>query len=133
MNAKAPQRFFNACSTGKPAVVAEYLARGVDPEARDTNHLTGLIWAGRKGHVAVSEVLLEAGATINTGDIRNRTSLFHAVTYKRYEFVHHLIGRGADPNTVDTHGWSALDFAVSNQDQKMVELLSEYGAKSARA
>jgi ankyrin repeat protein len=128
----APQSFFNACSTGKQAIVAEHLANGVHPEARDTNHLTGLIWAGRKGHVAVADVLLKAGAKVNVGDLRSRTSLFHAVTYKRYEYVLYFISRGADPNIVDTHGWSALDFAVSNQDQKMVGLLKDLGAKSAR-
>ncbi|WP_425388975.1 ankyrin repeat domain-containing protein [Aquimonas voraii] len=71
-------KFFNACSTGKHEAVASFLASGVDPKQRDSNHLTGLIWAGRKGHVGVARVLLDHGAALETGDIRLRTALFHA-------------------------------------------------------
>jgi len=132
MSKPASQKFFNACSTGKVELVRDFLASGVDPESRDSDRLTGLIWAGRKGHIDVAEVLLAHGAKIETGDVRNRTALFHAVTYQRYEFVKFLAVRGADLSPVDTHGWSPLDFSLSSCHKKMVDLLSSLGARSAR-
>ena len=62
----------------------------------------------------------------------NRTALFHAVTYSRYDWVRFLAARGANLITVDTHGWSALDFANAEHNKRMIELLTELGAKSAR-
>ena len=132
MSTPASQKFFNACSTGKVELVRDFLVSGVDPESRDSNHLTGLIWAGRKGHVDVAVVLLAHGAKIETGDVRDRTALFHAVTYQRSEFVKFLAARGADLSPVDTHGWSPIDFSQSNRHKKMVDLLSSLGARSAK-
>jgi uncharacterized protein len=133
MTSMANQKFFNACSTGRANEVLAFLESGVAPESRDSNHLTGLIWAGRKGHIPVAEVLLSHGADLETPDIRGRTALFHAVTYKRYEFVSFLAGRGANVNPIDTHGWSPLDFSVSSQHKQMLELLVSLGGQSARA
>jgi ankyrin repeat protein len=124
-------KFFNACSTGKHEAVASFLASGVDPEQRDSNHLTGLIWAGRKGHVGVARVLLDYGAALETGDIRQRTALFHAATYQRYEFVQFLAVRGANVSPIDTHGWTPLDFSHVSRHLKMVKLLKELGAVAA--
>ncbi len=132
MKTTAPQQYFNACSTGKPTLVEKYLFEGVDPEARDTNHLTGLIWSGRKGHVEIARILLAHGADVNAGDIRNRTALFHAVTYKRYEYVDYIAAKGANLNILDSHGWTALDFAISSQSSKMVEHLKRLGATSGK-
>jgi ankyrin repeat protein len=132
MDSPSTQKFFNACSTGRAASVAAFLDAGVDAESRDSNRLTGLIWAGRKGHTAVAEVLLGHGARMETSDIRGRTALFHAVTYQRYEFVAFLAKRGANVNPVDTHGWSPLDFSLSSRHNKMVELLRSLGGRSAK-
>ncbi len=126
------QKFFNACSTGKVDVVRDYLAAGIDPESRDTYNLTGLIWAGRKGHVKVAEALLESGARIDAEDSRYRTALFHAVVFKRYDFVECLAGRGANVNPADMHGTTPLDNAMSDHETRMVELLKSLGAKRAK-
>jgi ankyrin repeat protein len=132
MSQSASQKFFNACSTGKSKLVCDFLAAGVDPESRDSYRLTGLIWAGRKGHIGVAKALLLHGAKLETGDVRHRTALFHAVTYKRYDFVKFIAGQGADLSPVDTHGWTPLDVSVSSCHKKMVDLLTSLGAKSAR-
>lgn len=126
------QKFFNACSTGKADLVREFLGRGVDPESRDRNNLTALIWAGRKGHIPVAAELLAHGASINAGDNRGRTALYHAVMYKRYDFVMYLAERNANVNVVDTHGWSPLDFSLASRYDRMVTLLTSLGATSAR-
>lgn len=133
MKAEAPLKFFHACSTGKPEAVVSFLGSGIHPDARDQYNLTGLIWAGRKGHIAVAELLLNRGADIKAGDNRGRTALFPAVTYKRIEFVRFLASYGANVNPIDSHGWSPLDFSTVSVHRRMAEVLAELGAVSGRA
>lgn len=109
------------------------LQAGVDPESRDSNYLTGLVWAGRKGHIEVANEFLRFGANINGEDIRKRTSLSHAVAYKRHEFVLFILEKGAEPNPVDIHGWTPLDIADSNRDERMVEIIKAHGGRSGKA
>lgn len=108
------------------------LEAGVDPEARDSNQLTGLIWAGRKGRVEVVEELLRKGTRIDGEDIRRRTALSHAVAYQQYCFVEFICKRGANLDPVDIHGCTPLDIAISNKDQKMIALLLSFGAQSGK-
>jgi len=125
-------KYFNACSSGKLAVVASFLDAGVSPQARDRYGLTGLIWAGRKGQVEVADLLIGRGAAVDAVDHRRRTALFHAVTYRRYVFVEHLAELGADLSPIDMHGWTPLDFAETSHHSKMVAILTRLGGISAR-
>ena len=123
----APKQYFNACSTGKCDVVASYLDDGIDPDSRDENGLTGLMWAGRKERLYVAQLLVEHGASVDLGDNRGRTALFHAVAYKRYNIVRWFVENGADINVVDTHGWTPLDFSRTSRHLKMVDLIESLG------
>ncbi len=128
---KAPQKYFNACSTGKAALVKEFLDDGISVESRDGYNLTGLIWAGRKGRIEVAQLLLENGADIDAGDNRNRTAIFHAVTYNRNEFIEFMADVGANLNIVDCHGWTPLDAVntkPSKKDKETTALLVRLGA-----
>jgi|FLMP01.2.fsa_nt_emb ankyrin repeat protein len=73
-----------------------------------------------------------AGADLEKGDGRNRTSLFHAVTYNRQEYVKFMMSQGANVNAVDTHGWSPLDFAQGSQYMEMASLLIGFGGISCK-
>jgi ankyrin repeat protein len=84
--------------------------------------------AGRKGRIEVADLLIKRGADVEAGDVRGRTALFHAVPYKRYEFVEFLATLGANVNPVDSHGWTPLDVATSGRNLKMVALLERLGA-----
>jgi hypothetical protein len=128
MTAVPNNKFFQACSTGKTDVVAAYLDSGIDPNARDHYQLTGLMWAGRKGRIEVADLLINRGAEIETGDATGRTALFHAVPFKRYEFVEFLAKLGANVSPIDMHDWTPLDAATSQRDLKMVALLEGLGA-----
>lgn len=121
-------QFIRACSAGKPEVVRELLQGGLSPETRDSYGLTGLIWAGRKGQVAVAKVLLESGSDLEGKDRRGRTALHHAVALKRPDFVEFIADRGAFLNPVDMHGCTPLDLATMSGD-KMATLLEQLGAQ----
>ena len=78
----------------------------------------------------VADLLLARGADVDAVDRRGRTALYHAVTYKRYEFVEHLARLGANVNPVDVHGWTPFDFAETSGDGKMVSVLAPLGGTS---
>ncbi|MEX2172326.1 MAG: ankyrin repeat domain-containing protein [Pirellulales bacterium] len=126
---KSATAFIRACSSGDATMVAQLLREGVAADTRDKYKLTGLIWAGRKGHVEVAKILLLNGSDIEGIDVRGRTSLFHAVTYKRYDFVEYLVSQGGNVNPVDKHGWTPLDIATSNHNVKMARLLEGLGGR----
>ena len=92
--------------------------------------MTGLINAARKGRVDVARLLASNGADLDIGDVRNRTALFHAVSFGHFDFVKEIIELGANPSTVDSHGWTPLDMARSQQRTKIEAILEQAGAES---
>ncbi len=124
------EKFFRACRTGNVTVIRTLLASGIEVDARDENHLTGLIWAGRKGALESARVLLEHGAEIDLGDRRGRTALFHAATFGRCDLVRYLASAGANVNPVDCHGCTPLDLAVMEYPKPgaMLAMLKDLGA-----
>jgi hypothetical protein len=132
MAPKPETQFIRACSTGKAEVVRELLRGGLSPESRDTYGLTGLIWAGRKGDVAVAKVLPAGGAELEAKDRIDRTALHHAVALKHPDFVGFIANHGAFLNPVDMHGCTPLDLATMAGD-KMVALLEQFGAQRKKS
>ena len=63
----------------------------MSPDTRDNYGLTGLIWAARKGHINIAEILLNSGAEVEGTDRTGRTPLHHAVAVKRHALVASLI------------------------------------------
>ena len=114
-------------------MIQALIAKGVDPNARDEDFLTGLIWAGRKGKIDSAVVLLEHGAEIELGDKRGRTALFHAATFSRSDFVEYLASVGANVNPIDSHGCTPLDIAVMEYPKpgELVATLEKLGGVHA--
>ena len=123
--------FVSACLNGRADEVELLIDQGLSPDTCDQYKLSGLILAGRKGQVNVAKVLLSRGATIDYRDVRGRTPLSHAVTFKRYEYVEYLASQGADVNPVDMHGWTPLDVAATSHFVKMTQLLEKLGGRRA--
>lgn len=121
-----------ASSKGDINRVTELLKSSVNVNDKDEYQFTPLIWACRKGHVNVVKVLVDSGADIEIGDIRNRTGFFHAVTYLRYDVISYLAEKNCNINPIDTHGWTPLDFALTNHNDKAVKLILDLGATSNR-
>lgn len=68
--------------------------------------------------------LLERGADLNARDDRGRTPLLAAVMEFKIFPARSLVTLGADINAVDNDGQSALSWAVSRNNQRMIEVLS---------
>lgn len=132
MALKPEIQFIRACSTGKPEVVSELLQGGLSPETRDTYGLTGLIWTGRKGRIAVAKVLLAGGADLEAKDRTGRTALHHSVALNHPDFVEFIAKQGAFLNPVDMHGCTPLELATISGDM-MVTLLEQFGAQRRKS
>ena len=65
---------------------------------------------------------------IEQRDISNCTALFKAVANGDYDCSFALLNRGADANTRDEHGHTALEVAVTRGDPEIVEMLIRHNA-----
>ena len=60
------EAFSCACFNGCTAAVQEFLARGVNPSGGQLTGLNAFHWAANRGQLPVVELLLEAGAPLET-------------------------------------------------------------------
>ena len=116
----------NMCVSMERPDLAEILLRyGADPDARDYNGRTALVFAVITGD-EILDVLLENGADPNVPDNEGRTPLMLAAVdgTSDSEIAEKLITHGADVNIQDNNGVSALMWAVIGKDRSSDFLLS---------
>ena len=120
-----------AVAQGQPAMVRELIARGAQVNTRSTVNswsrqvtaepraiyrpaggLTPLLFAAREGCVACAAALIEGGADLELADPEGISPLLMAVINTRWDLAMLLLGKGADANTWDYWGRSALYAAV---------------------
>ncbi|MDB6077019.1 MAG: ankyrin repeat protein [Akkermansiaceae bacterium] len=81
----------------------EWLVRqGVDPDARDSNGYTPLIYAttwSRDKHVAVVDFLIALGADVKARTSYGESPLANSLSTGRYDIAQRLIDAGADPGS----------------------------------
>ncbi|GBF99143.1 potassium channel [Raphidocelis subcapitata] len=87
--------FLRACSSGDAAAVGAMLARDCPPDSADYDARTGLMLAAAKGHRAVLDVLLDAGASPDARDNLGGCALQEAVKAGQGEIAQALRSRGA--------------------------------------
>jgi hypothetical protein len=84
-----------------------------------------LIAAAENGHVAVVDILLEAGADTDVADSAGTTPLMAASRAGKTETVALLLDRGADVSAADNQGRQAVDIARENDRTDIVRLILE--------
>ena len=90
--------------------------------------------AAAKGHIEIVKLLLERGADPNLpeeGIAPHGHALYSAVANGHYEIAKLLLEHGAYPNPEVESSADALSRAISNSDQRMIDLLCSYGAARA--
>ena len=102
------------------------LKMGANPNARNENNETVLIWASRYGRPDIVAFLLEAGAEPNAQDSNGDTALMWACKNDDYSnIVEILLGYGAGPNIQNKHEQIALKIAIMNDNFNIVKMLLE--------
>ncbi len=133
-----------AARTGDPATVRVLLARGADPNARESlRGQTALMWAAAGNNAAAIHVLVEQGAdlhartdnpssspgrTFSSAPATGFTPLLFALRGGHRDAVQVLLDAGADVNDTVSDGQSALVVATANANWELAAYLLDRGA-----
>ena len=114
-----------AAYKGHTAIVELLLDKGVDINMHDDGGMTALSCAANRGRETAVKLLLDIGADINKRDDDGRTALIYAVSEGDRTVIKLLLDEGADINIADKYNdeWTALDWALNNEDEEIAELL----------
>lgn len=95
------------------------------PVSTENNTLTPIGIAAMLGNLEVVQVLVHAGANINTAHIPENAAPLHFSVFANHQSVtQFLLDSGADKKTVDKHGQTALDVAQLEGHNEIVSMLS---------
>jgi len=127
----AAMTLFDACAAGE----IERVERLLESSDASINGLSGDGWtplhlAAYFGHPKVVELLLAAGADVNTRSRNpNANTPLHAALAGNHKLVAGLlIGAGADLNAADGNGWHPLHIAAANNNVDTMKTLIAQGA-----
>jgi ankyrin repeat protein len=96
--------------------VVKLIISRVDCNVRSTAGLTPLLQAAASGHVAVVQLLIEAGADPNVPTRDGWTPLHKAVANRHEAVVALLIASGASVLTQHAHGTTVISLAARRDD-----------------
>ena len=105
------------------------LKQGVDVNAAQGDGMTALHWAATNGDVAMTQMLLSAGANVRaTTRLGGITALHLATQGGQAQVAAALIAGGAEPNLVTALGATPLMLAARSGNTETVTRLVEVGA-----
>jgi len=84
-------------------------------------------WASRNGHVAIVDILLTAGVSVDATDHKGLTPLMMACMFGRSMMAAYLLGQGAAPHLTDINGDSALHWAAYKGFPGLMQMLINSG------
>lgn len=121
--------FAFAVSRGDVAAVELFLQGALSPDSEDASGTPVLCLAARNRHFRLVEILVEAGADLNSlSRDRGSTALMDAAARGDQEICRLLIDAGAAIDTVGKDGQTALMLAVGAKSEEVSGLLLEGGA-----
>ncbi|MEO2159012.1 MAG: ankyrin repeat domain-containing protein, partial [bacterium] len=110
--------------------VYSLLEQGEDVNAPQGDGMTALHWAAENGDIEMVEVLLSAGAGLNsTTRLGSYTPLHLASKMGRDTVIRALLGAGQDPNVPALSGMTALHYAAASGSIEAVDILVNGGAE----
>jgi len=105
------------------------LRNGTDKNLTGPGGRTAMMLAAFNGHTKVVEMLLDAGARVDTRDAIGRTALMYAATGPNLPTIKLLLEEGARADAVDgQERWTPLMFAAAEGHLHVVKLLLAEGA-----
>ncbi|WKY05736.1 hypothetical protein Q1695_006160 [Nippostrongylus brasiliensis] len=99
-----------------------------DLDALNEEGFSALHLAVRRLKLSLIEMLLDAGASVNSKDSAGRNALFHAVNMNDVEIVQYLLGKGADANVEEESGETPLLLCLKTANYAIMGLLIDAGA-----
>ncbi len=123
---RSSQNLLQEAIAGKQSDLAsELITRGIDVNHKDEQGQTPLQYAAVHKDFKTAKALVEKGADLATIDKYGNGPLWTAVFNARgnYDIVALLVANGANPNTKNKVGRSALDFATQIKENDLISLL----------
>ncbi len=118
----ATNSYQSGSDTDRIKIVQSLLAAGAASNwSSGPGRSTPLHMTARRGHIGIAELLLEAGANIESCDSKGETPLRRAVNCGKAQMVELLLLRGANPQSKDKHGVTPIDAARTADIQKCFE------------
>lgn len=105
--------------------VKNLLAKGANPDARNSRSYTALMLAARHKITRLDELLLAAGADVNLRNKYGETAIMLASYHGQVDMVKRLLKQGVD---FDHAGWNPLIYAATNGYHEIVTFLLDSGA-----
>jgi ankyrin repeat protein len=87
-----------AARAGNLDAVKALLARGADPNGRERNDQTAIMWAAAEGHAPIVQALIDAGADVRAKVRSGFTPLFFAAREGNIEVARTLLAAGVNVN-----------------------------------
>jgi uncharacterized protein len=116
-------------SEGDAKSVALFIDAGFNPDTRDKRGVPLLCLATRGKHLAVAELLLDRGASIDLqSEDRGYSALMDAAQAGAAELAKLFLARGANPDILSKDSQTALIVSVGRNDAAISRLLLEGGA-----
>ena len=114
----ADGQLIDAAKNSEVEAVRSLLAGGADAGAAQGDGMSALHWAAERGHAAVADLLLDAGAAVEAKTrVGGYTPLHLASRSGQGPIVRALLDAGADPNATTTNsGVTALHLAAAAID-----------------
>lgn len=121
-----PSDWWVHITNNKADLVERMLVRGVDPNARNSEGLPGIMLAVRESAWDVFDLLLRSRRLDpNAENAHQETPLMYVALVGDTARARALIRKGAQVNRL---GWTPLQYAASTGQQAMIKLLLEQGA-----
>ena len=129
----SPQEATEAALEGKVETIEKALAQGYNPDTRDPENRTLLMYAAFNGQTVVAKQLIDAKADVNAQDkIGTSALMFAASAPNGAETVQLLLDSGAQINMVDNNEhFSALMWAAAEGQTENVKLLLTHKADTS--
>lgn len=118
-----PNELLKAARNGEVGHVLYFLKKRIDPQYQDSSGQTALMAAAAQGNRRVVDVLIDAGARVDTQDNFGRTALGWAAYGGHVSTVERLLGSGADINVQDKEGLTPIMLAIREDHLVVVETL----------
>ncbi|ARO89069.1 hypothetical protein EBAPG3_007990 [Nitrosospira lacus] len=119
-----PDAFIKSAGDGNLSAVRLFLAAGMNPNAKDEDYDTALMYASGGGHIEIVKILLKAKAKINERNQGSATALSMAAESDRRDVLRVLLDYGADKDSIN----KAFLSAAENGYVEVLRMLLKQGA-----
>lgn len=114
-----------ACYNDNFEVAKMLLKKGANPNSQDKMGNTALMGVCFKRLDKMAQLLLEYKTDIDQQNFNGANALIFAATFGADVIIKNLIDKGADKTIRDNYNKTALDYAILQENQAIVQLLMQ--------